>query len=393
MRILHIGKYFPPFYGGIETFLHDLCGAQAAAGLEVMALVHNHLPGAGTTEENWPVADGVVKVIRVSSWGRLLFTPVSPVFPLVLKKAIDEFAPDLLHLHLPNPSAFWVMALSSARRIPWVIHWHADVVSADFDWRVKQAYRFYRPFEQALIRRSDRVIATSEPYLATSKPLASWHSRCMVIPLGLDPCRIQVLKPAQSRSQDLDWQPDRLKVLAVGRLTYYKGFEYLLRAIAELDGVQLKIVGEGEKEQELRNLITDLALAQRAALTGKVTGAELATLMMSCDCLCLPSVERTEAFGMVLLEAMYCGKPAVVGDVPGSGMGWVVQQGETGIKVPPADSQALAHALAELAEDRAQLAKMGLRAKERFTAEFDISPVAEQIFSLYHDVLDSVASA
>src|SRR5699024_5451513 len=101
-----------------------------------------------------------------------------------------EFKPDLLHLHLPNTSAFWAMAIPAARKIPWIVHWHADVVASRHDSKLALAYPLYRPFEQRFLKVASAIIATSPPYLESSSALAHWRDKCQVIPLGLDPARL-----------------------------------------------------------------------------------------------------------------------------------------------------------------------------------------------------------
>lgn len=374
MKILHIGKFYPPFHGGMENFLHDLVQAQVVAGLDVRVLVHNH-----KNHETIAERDDGVSVIRVGTLGNLFFTPISPAFRSVLKRQLAEYRPDIVHLHMPNPSAFWVMTLASAKKIPWVLHWHADVVSSDLDWRVKAAYQVYRPLEQALLKRASKVIVTSPCYLETSAPLTKWRDKCEVIPLGMGDHRLEPSGKAGAN----DWLKAGLRVLAIGRLTYYKGFEYLIRAAAQLESVQINLVGGGEKRRELQQLIESLGLENRVTLLGKQPDGILSGLLQSCDCLCLPSVERTEAFGMVLLEAAQFAKPAVVSDVPGSGMGWVVRDEETGLKVPPADVPALADALRRMGDDKDACGEMGLRARRRFDEMFKIEQVEQRIAYLY----------
>jgi rhamnosyl/mannosyltransferase len=108
--------------------------------------------------------------------------------------------------------------------------------------------------------------------------------------------------------------------------------------------------------------------------------------MSVCDCLCLPSIERTEAFGMVLLEAMYFGKATVISDVPGSGMGYIVDNGVTGIKLKPADADALAGAFRRLALDRGELARMGQRGKDKFEQQFDINHTVAGLVDIYQQI-------
>jgi glycosyltransferase involved in cell wall biosynthesis len=116
--------------------------------------------------------------------------------------------------------------------------------------------------------------------------------------------------------------------------------------------------------------------------------AELVQQMLQCDCLCLPSIERTEAFGMVLLEAMHFGKATVISDVPGTGMGWVVDDGITGIKVPPANADALAEAFRRLAANDEELLSMGQQGKNKFDQQFEINHAVEGLLEIYQQALN-----
>ncbi len=385
MRILHIGKFYPPFAGGMEHFLADLLPSQQALGLEVAALVHHEGPG---WRGSIPAKGDLPPLIyRAPCLGRILYVPLSPTFPWWLNRVIRDFAPDLLHLHLPNTSAFSAFLLPRARRLPWIVHWHADVVASTIDRRLALAYGLYRPFEQRLLRRSQAVIATSPSYLAASQALQPWRNRCVTIPLGLDPGRLQ-LPDTEGLVQALTlWGDASLRVLAIGRLTYYKGHEVLIRASASLPGVRTLIVGGGEYRQRLERLIQTLNLDGSVQLTGYLSEAEIAALLASCDLVCLPSLERTEAFGLVLLEAMRYAKPVVVSDIPGSGAPWLVRRAQNGLLSHPGDVRSLAAALAELQahpERRQQLGVAGALALEQ---EFGIQPVAVAIGRLYGQVL------
>ena len=211
-----------------------------------------------------------------------------------------------------------------------------------------------------------------------------------MVPLGLDESRLPVspeIAEAPSESGTKAGDLHQLRILAVGRLTYYKGFRYLLEALAQDTTLHLDLVGEGDQSRELRQLAAPLGVEHRVTFHGTAGDAELARLLAACDCLCLPSIERTEAFGMVLLEAMSFGKAAVVSDVPGSGMGWIVDQGVTGLKVKPADSGALARALGELAADREKLSQMGRAGREKFLRLFEINHAVDGIIDTYRAVL------
>ena len=402
MRVLHLGKYYPPFAGGMERFLADLLPALQSQGVAAAAIVHDEQPFRRSPP---PDPADPLPIYRAPCHGRWLYAPISPTFPLWLNRAIREFQPDLLHLHLPNTSAFWALALPTARRLPWVIHWQSDVVASTIDRRLALAYRLYRPLEQRLLAASRAIIATSPPYLDASAALAPWHDRCRIIPLGLDPARIPEPEPAARQRAEALWgetaTPSPLagegrgggvrpfRILAVGRLTYYKGHETLIRAAAGLPGSKVLIVGTGERRKPLGRLIQSLALSGRVSLPGFQPEADLNALLASCDVLCLPSLERTEAFGLVLLEAMRFGKPVLVSDITGSGTGWVVRQAGHGALVPPGDPLALAAALRALQADPACRARLGLAGLNALREQFGIEPVAAAVIESYRQVLTS----
>lgn len=328
-----------------------------------------------------------VRVYRVPSFGRLLYTPVSPQFPYWFRHVLGVEHPAILHLHLPNPSAFWAMALPAARRLPWVVHWHADVVPSDIDRRLKMAYPIYQRFEKRVLKRAEAIIVTSPPYLAGSEALAPWRTKCHVVPLGLDPDGIPPVSEETRRAAEAAWRDASFRVLAVGRLTYYKGHEYLVRAMMDVPDARTLIVGRGERRQSLERLIAKLGIDKRVVLAGDQPAERLHALMETCHCLCLPSTERTEAFGMVLLEAMAHGKPVVVCDIRGSGVPWVVRADDTGVVVPPADPAALASALRALAADPEMLRWMGQQGLRRYQKMYRIDRVGREIVKLYQDIL------
>ena len=368
---LHIGKYYPPAPGGMENYLRDLLQALCARGVRCSALVHGR-DGQAPAAAAGPVLD------RAPVWFTVAFAPIAPGFPLRLRRLIRQQRPALLHLHLPNVSAFWALLLPSARRLPWVIHWHADVPRDAGDWRLRLLYRLYRPFEQRLLARAWRVLATSAPYLEASEALAPWRGKCAVVPLGIDPRDSTTIAPAVD-----DEHGGPLRVLAIGRLSYYKGFAVLLRAIASTPGATLELVGSGEEAGRLRALVRALNLEARVTLCGQLSDRERQARLAACDCLCLPSIERSEAFGLVLLEAMAAGRACIATAVPGTGMSWVVQHGVTGLVVPPGDPGALSRALGELGANRERCRGLGAAGRQRFVQLFHIDRSADAVLAHY----------
>jgi rhamnosyl/mannosyltransferase len=204
-----------------------------------------------------------------------------------------------------------------------------------------------------------------------------------MIPLGLDPGRYGPPGPGARAAAEGLWGGARHRVLTVGRLTYYKGHAALVEAAAGLEGARVFIVGEGAERGRLEAAVRGAGLEGSVVLAGRQTDETVRALLATCDCFCLPSLERTEAFGLVLLEAMAYGRPAVVTDVRGSGMGWVVQHGETGLVARAGDAASLRRALAAILEDEPMRSRMGRAARERFEGGFRIEEPAARIAGLY----------
>ncbi|MGE5094787.1 MAG: glycosyltransferase [Betaproteobacteria bacterium] len=374
MRILHVGKYFPPTPGGMERFLGDLVAAQREAGHEVAVLVHDDGRREAAGDPPW--------VMRCPVWMRLIFAPISPAFPWWLARAIRRFRPEILHLHMPNVAPFWALMLPSARAIPWVVHWHSDVEVSQV--AVRLAYPHYQLFERAVLDRAEAIIVTSRAYLEASKPLAEWRDKCHVVPLGVDPARLPPVDRDRAASA---WQPHALRLLAAGRLTYYKGFDTLVRAVIGMEGVQLAIVGEGEERARLEAILQGAGRPSHIRLVGEVDDATLQGLMGSCDVFCLPSRERTEAFGIVLMEAMRYARPLLVSSLYGSGVNWVARDGQNAVVVPPGDVAAWRRGIEALAASPARRQLLGYLGHERFVRELGIEAVERRIQDIYATAL------
>jgi rhamnosyl/mannosyltransferase len=172
-------------------------------------------------------------------------------------------------------------------------------------------------------------------------------------------------------------------VLSIGRLTYYKGYLTLIRAASLSERIAVRIVGEGGMRRRLESEIAHRGLSGRVSLEGELPDDELRALLSGCDCLCLSSIERTEAFGLVLLEAMRYGKPIVAADIPGSGVGWVIREAGCGILALPNDPKALQEALSLLDASPSLREDLAIRGSAAFGRTFHIRQVAAQIGEMY----------
>jgi glycosyltransferase involved in cell wall biosynthesis len=373
MRILHLYKAYPPIRGGIENTVELLAEAQAAAGHAVTVLV-----SAEGLRPRVEVVSGV-RVIREARLLELASTPLSPGLPLRL---LAE-RPDIAHVHSPFPPAEVANLLfGRARRT--VITYHSDVV------RQRQILRFYRPLLRAVLARAHRIFPTSEAYLHRSPFLQEVAQRCQVIPLGirLEPfARPDPLAAARLRLcwSSADAAVARPVVLFVGRLRAYKGLPFLLRAMPHV-AASLALVGDGPQRRSLQALSRQLGVADRVHFAGHLTQAQLAAAYQAADVFVLPSHLPSEAFGLVMVEAMASGLPVVCTEL-GTGTSMVVQHGETGLVVPPADPAALAGALNRLLTDDELRRRFGQAGLARARAEFSAETYVSRTQAAYEDVL------
>lgn len=374
MRILHLGKYYPPELGGMEIFLRDLAEEQVRQGHEVAVLVHGRQAMGGQEE-----MQGGVRVLRAPSLGELAHAPLSPGYPLLLRQLMRTLRPEVLHAHLPNSSAFWPLA-SRGLDIPLLLHWHADVDAAQGDWRLRRLYPLYSKAENLLLQRASAVIATSPQALEASNALKPFAHLCHVVPLGRrDPA---VTKGIDFKFLEEGQDPKPL-ICSVGRFARYKRFHVLVQAMQHLPQARLVIVGKGPMLEQVRRQCRQLDMEERVHLPGRLEEDDLQELLRRCWLFCLPSQERTEAFGLALLEAMACSRPLVTAPIAGSGVLWLNRHECTGLVARDAEAQALAEAMGRLLQDDALRQRLGRAGREFFLAHCAISTVAQSIQTLY----------
>jgi len=367
MRVVHIFKdFYPPTTGGIEQHMQVLC-AGLARHMDVSVLVPSR--SRRRIEER---IKGV-QVIRVPEFGRYLSAPLCPSMPAELRR----LAPDLVHLHFPNPTGD-VAYLLSGCRAPVIMTYHADVIRRSF------LLRSYRPVFQLLARRIRRFIVTSREYLESSALISQYRDRCVVVPFGVDLEVFSLQVGEVDAAQRLRQRHGERLVLFLGVLRQYKGLDVLIHAMRKVDG-HLIIVGRGPR-RALEALTRELGLERRIAFLGEVSDADRRLLLHACDAFVLPSTDRREAFGIAQLEAMACGKPVVASDLP-TGVRSVNRHASTGWLLPPGDPDALADALSLLLDDDHLRASLGKAARERVEQEFTAERMIAETLEVYSEAL------
>jgi rhamnosyl/mannosyltransferase len=366
MRILELGKFYPPERGGIETLLRLWCEGFVAAGDEVDCVVANRSARTERSQING------VHVHRLASLGMAMSTSICPAFPT----AAFRYPADLIHSHFPNPLAD-IACIMSPVDIPVVITWHSDIV------RQKSLLRFYQPLQRALLRRANQIVVATPNHLTYSEWLSEFSEKVMVIPFGLDlrrfePPSVDLGKVAELRAS----AGGRRILLNVGRLVGYKGQRYAIDALKSLPDAVLWLVGAGPLEGELHRHAALQDVAKRVVFWGDVPDPELPCFFQACDVFVFPSISPNEAFGLVQVEAMACGKPVIATDLK-SGVPWVCRDGVTGTVIPPESGESLALALKPLLGDESFRQAMGEAGRARAYAEFSAPVMIERYRALF----------
>lgn len=354
-RVVHVYKdVYPPVQGGIERTIHQLA-LHTRERFDVGVIVASR-DRRGRTRTIAPDID----VTEVASFGRAFSAPLAPGFI----DAIRRSRADLLHFHIPHPTGEMAWLLSGLR-IPAVATYHSDVV------RQQWAMGIYGRFFHAFLSRLHTIMPTSQRYLQTSLWLAPHADRCQVVPLGFDLRRYRATPAIKRRAQSMRTRYGEF-ALFLGCLRAYKGLHNLLMATAMAPRLRVVIAGDGPMGGELRALASRLGIDDRVTLTGRVSDEEAVALLHASAMVVLPSHLRSEAFGLVQVEAMACGKPVISTDLP-TGVPEVNPHGITGLIVPPQEPQALADAMMSLLNDPQTRREMGAAGRRRarllYTAE------------------------
>ncbi len=371
MKVLQLAKFYAPDHGGIESVAHSLSTGFVRHGCSVEVLcAHKHRRHSDELDPSG------VRIARAANWGMVQSTSMAPSLPWLLWQR--RRAADIVHVHMPDPMA--ALAVWLARpHARLVLHWHSDVV------RQRVARHAYHPLERWLLRRADAVIATSQAYVDSSPALQAFRGKVAVIPIGVPPPE----PPEPERIGELRSRyGERRIVFALGRMTYYKGWEVLIDAARQLPSDVLVVIGGGGPElPRYRALAARAGANDRVRFVGPLSAAAVEAHFAIARAFCMSSTLRAEAFGVVVLEAMARGLAVVATDIPGSGLGWLHQDGVTGLSVPARDAAALAAALRRLLDDAQLRARCGAAGRRRWEELFTADAMADQTVALYRQLI------
>lgn len=370
-RVLHVYKdYYPPVIGGVEMTI-NLLAEGCREQFETTVLVNS-----GSRHSHEEIINGV-RVIRIAEWGRAASAPISPAFITALAREAKRA--DILHFHHPNPTGDLACFLSRPS-VPAVMTYHSDVV------RQQWAMAAYGPLQDWMMSRCQVIMPTSPNYMESSPWLQKHQQRCTVTPLGIHLPELNDTSAAQKRAIEIQNQyGGKPLVLFVGRLRYYKGLQFLIRAMPQIDA-NLLIVGSGPMESELRQLAQQSGIADRVHFLGDIIDNEKLAFYYAADVFCMPSHLRSEAFGLSQVEAMATGLPVVSCRIS-SGVPYVNADGISGLTVEPENPAALSEAINSLLNNDELRKRLGHGAGKRAHQKFSAERMCEQVKQVYNSVL------
>lgn len=368
MKVLQLGKFYP-IGGGVEKVMYDL-----TVGLGEKGINCDMLCAAIDGGEMEKSLLSCSKLMCSRTLFKFAATMVSPAMIVKLRKICNEY--DIIHVHHPDPMACIALWLSGySGKV--IVHWHSDIL------RQKQFLKLYKPLQSWLLKRADVVVGTSSVYLSESPHLQKVQHKTVSVPIGVD-----AMQPDKDiTNKILEKYGNRKIVFSLGRLVHYKGFCHLIDAASYLDDDYVVLIGgTGPLKSELEAQISRLGLENRVKLLGRISDAELPSYYDACRVFCLSSVQKTEAFAIVQIEAMSCGKPIVATRIAQSGVSWVNSHGESGLNVSTHAPKELADAIKEITNNDEVYSEYSQRAKNRFTTLFTKEMMIDNCLNIYQKI-------
>ena len=373
MRILQLGKAYPPVnLGGVEITIKLFNEGLHDRGIKCDVLgVNDKVFSQKEKFEN-----GVI--YRESCIVKLFSTLISVKLIYRLFKIRNFY--DIIHVHHPDPmSALAIWVVRPKGRI--ILHWHSDIL------KQKKLLFLFKPIQNWLLNRSTKIITTSKKYANESIFLKSYLHKVVYLPIGVN--INELVYSEELKLKILNDYIDKKIILAVGRFSYYKGYKYLIKSLMYLkDNYHLVIVGNGNLDEESKSIIDQFDLKNRVSIKGKLDDLEKNSYISACDIFVLPSIYKTEAYGIVQIEAMAFGKPIVSTKIPGSGVDWVNKNMVSGMTVEIKNSLELANAIHCILSNAELSNQLGRGAKSRYLKYFTKDKMIDDLIGIYKNVLN-----
>ena len=371
MKVLQLGKFYP-IKGGVEKVMEIFTEGLAERGFpsDMLCVSRN-----GNTDN--VILSEHARVLRTQKLAEIAATMISPQLIWRLRCIRRKY--DIIHVHHPDPMAALALFFSGYKGKV-VLHWHSDILKQKF------LLRFFKPLQSWLIRRADLILGTTPVYVEESPFLKDVQHKTSFLPIGVDPYPWLSDEIKDIRAQ----YPGKKIIFSMGRLVSYKGYEYLISAMTHLPEEYVLLIGsDGPLKEQLQQQIEELGLKERVTLLGGLKEEKKQAYFGACDVFCLSSVMKTEAYAIVLVEAMSLGRPVIATKIPESGVSWVNAHEVSGLNVPVRDPEALAEAIHKICGDPELWKHYSQGARQRYDDTFTKDEMINNLIEAYTQLLNN----
>ena len=384
-RVLQISNYMYPHIGGIEQVAMDIADClKENDDIEQKIICFNEdaKDGEYVCKRSEPVVDKVdgIDVIRCGCFAKKSSQSLSFTYARELKKVINDFNPNLVILHYPNPFVSFFLLKYLKKDTKFIVYWHLDIT------KQKVLGKLFHRQNIRLLDRADKIVATSPNYIEGSPYLSKYKEKCTYICNCIRAERFVLNSDIEEKIKQIkEENKDKIICFGVGRHIPYKGFTYLVKVSKLLDNrFKIYIGGKGPLSDSLKQ---EAQGDDKIVFLGRVSDEDMIAYYSACDIFTFPSITKNEAFGIALAEGMYFGKPAVTFTIKGSGVNYVNLDKITGIECPNGDVKAYSDALTLLADNKEIREEYGKNAKERVLNNFMYDSFCVHIRGLVEDIL------
>jgi rhamnosyl/mannosyltransferase len=349
MKILQINKLYYPVIGGIETVVKNIAeGLNNNNNISIDILACEN---KGVRKEE--LINGI-KVYKSASIGKALGMPLSIDFFKLFFKIKNDY--DLFIIHYPFPLASILTPFIPKEKL--IIYYHCDIIR-------QKIFRIpFLPFINFSLKRAKKIIVSGKNIINSSSLLKKYADKCEVIPFGINVDFIDE-DYVEAKKIKSKYLPSKI-ILSIGRLVYYKGFEYAIKSMVSVEA-KLLIIGEGPELEKLNNLIIDLKIEDKVYIISPQP--RLAPFLLASDIFLFPSTERSEAFGLVQIEAMAAGLP-IINTYLNTAVEEVSLNEITGLTIKPKNTNAISEAINKLLNNEPIIIKYGENSKKRYQEFF-----------------------
>ncbi len=368
--IIHISKYYYPTEGGIEAVAKYLT--------EGLNEFQNIMICFCTTGKDKHDNINGIDIYRIKSTFKISSQDIAISFFYKARKIINQYQPDALLIHCPNPFVYPIAGLIN-NKCKIVLLWHSDIIAKGI------LYSLIKPIENMILKKASMIISTSPNYIHPNSPIFKYKEKTEVVPNGIVQSTFELQSGEENKIEDIRKKYGYRKIiLFVGRHVQYKGIDKLIATEKLIKSdCKILIAGRGPMTEKLKQLST----SPRIEFLGKITYKELRLYYHAASIFAFPSNTRQEAFGIALAEAMYCGCVPVTFKIEGSGVNWLSINDETGKTVELNNVRDFAKAIDGLLANEKLTEKLSIASKLRISKFFTDTKSVEKTNCIFKKLL------